>query len=510
MASSKSNHWDNDDPRPLYVTDGDLLTPENRNGTEYAFQFIDPNNVEFMQFPEGFNPNDVNAVLSFFPKNASQVICFSLLEDCLRFSPAAGTGGQSGTPPVPTLYDVDNTPITHDPQMLKQASGFKSSRGTILPQLICPWDKGWNYLGEKPNPNQSQTPSPPENGKFKWMPQKAMASSEAGYGTMQYDSGTGAKMAPLSDRFSNPSIAKSGASMITIPGIDTTKFPPDTDFHLIFDCNFAYLGAVGILADIVAEQEPQEPEEEEDDPQNPPAEENKPREPAPPKVEVFFYNPPSANPNGADYVHLTFPSNGNVSVQLNSASPATGMLDYPENCLKTPHATGMIGEKSISFLYPQLNCMSLTGGIATNPEQKTTAISGLKDADLNMEEICTPKVADFPQRFREGFADAKAIVVGRPGNYPTFGSCCRVVFTNCWGNFGIAPMRFSPRLNFSLFYWRSGEKAVMGGIGIETQGSRAGSAPQVQEMFTLAIGGDTKNYKGYNAICSTIRRTTAP
>ncbi|MBO4620681.1 MAG: hypothetical protein J5654_11305 [Victivallales bacterium] len=488
MANAKT--WDNDDPEPLYVTDGNLLEPEERDGEEYAFQYIDPNNVQYMQFPEGFNPNDVNALQSFLPQNANMVVCFSLLQDCLRFS-VTSQQAQSGDY-VPSLKDIDGSVVVHDPQMLKQASGFKSSRGTILPQLICPWNKCWNSIAPRPAAGQTAAESPAENGKFKWTPQRAMASSEeSGFATMQYDSGTGAKMVPLSDRFG-------GASMITIPGVDITRFPTDADFHLIFDCGLTYLGAVGILADIVAEQEPQEPEEEEEeDPNNPtPPEEEKPREPAPPKIEVFFYNLGGGNPNGADYMHLTYPRNGNVTVQLNAASPANGMLDYPDNCLKTPHATGMVGEQAISFLYPQLNCMSLTGGIATNPEQKTTAISGLKNADFNFSDSSTPTVEKFPQEYREG--KYTAITVGKPGDYPVFGSRCRVVFTNCWGNFGLATMRFSPYLNFSLFYWRTGDKASIGEYNIDASGSRADKAPAVQEVFTLAVGGDTKNYAGYD------------
>lgn len=498
--------WDNDNPQPLYVTEGDRLEPEARSGTEYAFRFVEFNGIDFMQYPKGVNPDSEADLLKFFPANANRVVCFSRLGDALSFnsgmiSPMAEQQLLLG------LSDWNGAKVVLDSTATDHACGFLTDRGTIIPQFICPWNLSENILflsGAAASTDAATVKRYTEaqaRGAFCWEAQQIVFTQQ-----MQEDTpparvnaagnvGTYGRSSQLATKYGESSI-------ITIPGVNTNLFPEDTDFHLIYDAVLPATGALAFLADFAAEQESgeEEDEEEEEEEEEEGGEETdetkEERIPAPPAVTIAFGNSDTGTGGQAvirDYIEVRIPRSGEAAVRINAKNSATGSIDYPANGLKTPHATGMVGERALNFIYALFNDMSLTGGIVTNPAQPSNSISCLKDPDLDIGKAADPKLNRFPQEYREG--RATYLRVGRAGGYPRFGNACRVDWTNCWGNFGIALLRFSPVLKFSYFYWRQGREAGLNGMAVEGVGRQ--DTRTVVEEWTLAIGGDLASYTGY-------------
>ena len=70
--------YDNNNPDPLYIDTGDLLTPLSMSGTRYSFEHITFAGVPIISYPDDFNPESAREedALKFFPKNADSMLCF--------------------------------------------------------------------------------------------------------------------------------------------------------------------------------------------------------------------------------------------------------------------------------------------------------------------------------------------------------------------------------------------------------------------------------------------------
>ena len=110
----------------------------------------------------------------------------------------------------------------------------------------------------------------------------------------------------------------------------------------------------------------------------------------------------------------------------------------------------------VVFVYPTLNRVVVTGDLVTDTTQVSKAVSCIKKAKANLQEATKPTLEEFPVQHKTGNADY--IYVNDSSLYFRVPDSLSVEVRNCEAAFSITPLRFCPTLEFTYAYRIAGKR----------------------------------------------------
>lgn len=422
---------------PLYLSHGSEITNVTKSGTRYSFEKMRFSEMECLPYPGDDSSSD------WIPDNLNQVLCFKTINQCL-------TKGFN--------TDVDGNPIKIDWNGIANlTSGFISATGSLIPQIICPWNLSDNSCILESQVTDDMILATLNKKQILWR--------------LQDDETTLPKKIE-DDSFTNK-IAYHTCPVAVCPGLDSkivsmigprheyddlstgafsrsflTALPPAGAYAMLleFDVDSTFSGFSDQFG----------------------------------SAEVIFHmsdNEIQGTVTDGDKVSILVSSSAETQVKVNSTGKAHGVINFNSGGLKVPFSFS-IGKEAppVLFMYSLLNKMVVTGEFSSSPGSPGKAVQCPKNPNLNLSEIATPSFAKFPKKHKNDGVNYIRLKDNKA--YPIFGNQVMVKWNNCYGTFGIMPLRFCPTVKFSFFFRVAGQ----------TDFSRTGLDSKQKEYFVLEYG----------------------
>lgn len=437
--------YDNNAPTPLYIETGAVLTPQVESGKRYAFEHINFSGIPVVTLPDDFDPKKDEDVLKFFPKNANNMICFQSVKSVVeKFSEKNYRN---------VYVDMNESE--------KKDSGFITPNGTLIPQIIYPWDFGRNELKFGASANDYAVAA--EGKYYLWSPLKPKARTE-----------TSEEWKKAVDTLKNYGVKYDVANTLTADYISILGKNPYMDkesFNRTFVSNFNPTGVFALLLDFTSWEDDETGKN-------------------PCYASFKFYTESSSNSfssTNGDYIELKANPTGEVSVSINKSNTVAGPLNFSQMGQKILHVNSNdLLNKNVIFFYSLMNSLIVTGDLVTNPKQTSKSLICKKNKDLDILNETEPALNCFPAEHKKGKADS--IKLTSKNVYVNFGNRVQATFNNCIGNFALAALRFCPVVSFSYFFKMSGQQT-------DTNVSENGGT---EDYYCLEVGGKNFGYKGLN------------
>lgn len=399
---------------PLYVTNGNILSPLTVSGDRYTFQRIRFSEMKVMPFPE-------NGDTDWIPENLQQVLCFQNIGDILDAT---------------TLKDCEGEEIfLNQEDIQKQPCGFITSSKSIVPQIICPWNYGVNKVILEENSTKVERQECLLNKECLWRMQDTNTFGEkrvidvpiGGHANTQKTSPT------------------SAANIIVMTGPRRDYDDVNTGiFDRIFVSDLPEAGFYALNLDFLCKNTL--PKKNNNDS---------------PYVEIIITDTQTASDGAnemlsshADSVLIKISPHSETKISINDKSSASGSISFDDQGFKVPFSS-QNGKSNILFIYSLLNKLITTGEFSTDPESPSKEIKCSKNPDLDFSEIASPSFEKFPKKHKQG--KANSIFLKDPTAYVSFGKQITVHWHNCYGTFGLIPIRYFSDVKFSYFYRVSGQ-----------------------------------------------------
>lgn len=451
--------YDNDSPTPLYVTEGNRLTPITVNGTKYSFEHISFENVPIQNYPENLKLSNDSDLAKFFPDNSDRVLCFQ---------------------PIGNLIESFSG-VTVDMESLDQKNcGWVTPSGSIMPQIIYPYEFGRNELSFSDSNNSSKWNTADKNNRFHW---KAVTQT-----TTSKDSEALKSAVKVLRHYGKvvdlqlPKDKSHAASIISILG----KHPlmDSKEFSRSYISNLPSTSAFALLLDFVAWEDYEAGETKTTTLTG--TKTKKVTTKKSPEAVFKILNDTSSKVKNADSIELRARPNGEIRLTVNG-NAVEGVLNFSDLGLKPLHSeANFLTNKNVILFYPLLNSLVVTGDFSTNPKQGSKNLITQKTRDLDLLSLSDPQLNEFPSKHKRN--SKKYIKLDSPKAYIQFGNRIQADWSNCYGNFALVALRFCPIVCFSYFYKLSGEQT-----GTNQPDGR------MQDYFCMEIGGTNFNYKGYTS-----------
>lgn len=467
-------NYDEDNLHPLYIEAGEVLTPRTISGARYSFEHIQFSGIPVVQYPDGTDLSDINEVKTFFPKEADSMICFTKVKDLVSGffdevkNYAKITNEEDTLRPKVTTEEV----FVDMKEAGEKNSGFISPNGTLIPQIIYPWDFGRNdlkmfivdpydyetddaqLLAEEAELNDASvkkyylwTPIQPEIYEDNSYMFNAVNTLK-NYG-VRYDVGETKR-----------------ADYISILG--KNKVMDENSFIRKFYTNFPEVGVFALLLDFTSYDK--------DETGKNPCE----------AIFKFYISELSKHNFNylPDYIEFRASPDGDVVVKINKDSVASGTLSFNNLGQKILQVKSEdLKGRNVIFFYPLMNSLLVTGDLVTDPTQSSKYIICKKHQDLNILNETQPALNAFPAKHKKG--GTNCVQLRSKDIYVNIGDRVEATFKNCCANFAFVPLRFCPVVEFSYFYRMSGE-----------QTSTNDGLNGMRDYFCLEIGGKNTNYIG--------------
>lgn len=436
------------DLSPLVIKTGELLEPLEVSGSRYSFQHISLGGLPVAIFPDDFDPNKEEDYLKFFPENVNEVLCFQKIKKVVKSFKE---------------NDYSSNVYVDMNQVGEYPSGMITPNGTLIPQIIYPYDFGRNEITVE----NSETTAQPlfdlaQAGKYyHWAAIKQTSTSD------KSDDYTKAAESPrnygVKYDASNTSLTNSYICML-----GKNPYLDPKDFKREYICNFPPTGVFALLLNFSSWEEDPEGKK-------------------PCGATFKFYSSDKGNSLLAadtDFVTIKTTPTGQVTISINDKPGVSESLTFNQFGIKIQHInSGALEGKNVIFFYSLLNTLVVTGDLVADPSKRAKHILCKKNPDLDMLSESKPPMDRFPSEHKKGATDQ--ITLSSTKSYITFGDRVQVEWENCIGNFGFAALRFCPVVSFSYFFRMSGE---------QTNTNDGLTGPE--DYYCLMVGGKNFGYKG--------------
>lgn len=439
--------YNNENPTPLYIETGPVLTPQIISGKRYSFEHIHLSGIPVVSYPDDFDPDKEEDILKFFPKNADSMICFQKISNVIKKFTEKNYNYE-------VFVDMDEAG--------QKDSGFITPTGTLVPQIIYPWDFGRNELKLDATDDDFSTAS--KEKYYCWSPVKPKTKDDSSE-----------ELKKAVNTLKNYGVKYDVANTMTADYISILGKNPYMDkdsFTRSYISNFNPTGAFALLLDFTGWEDDETGKN-------------------PSYASFKFDNSDSGNllnSTDCDYVEFKAKPTGEITVSINRDNSASGPLNFSQMGQKILHVNSSdLQNKNVIFFYSLMNSLVVTGDLVTDPKQTSKNLICRKNKDLDILNETEPALNRFPAEHKKG--GANNIRLSSQNVYVNFGNRVQATFNNCIGNFALAALRFCPVVSFSYFFKMSGE---------QTNTNTTENAG-MEDYYCLEVGGKNFGYSGLSS-----------
>lgn len=414
--------------KPLHIEDGDLLYPIEISGNRYSFERMKFSEIEVMPYP------DEGADTDWFPENLQQVLCFQPISSTTKILSLKDSEGQS----IKLNYE----------DIYNQPSGFITSSRTIVPQVLCPWNYGVNEIvleskaKAKDGESSLRDKSISENICL-WRLQDPKLKEGV----------TGFNADICHHAHKSPCGTSNRSNIVMMVGPKNEYDDLETGaFDREFISDLPEAGFYAFNIDFFVKNTLSKADAKDS-----------------PYAEITISDIPSQDEEEAkytssysDFVSIRISPSAETKVSINNISSSSGSISFDDQGFKVPFSVRN-GKSNILFIYSLLNKMILTGEFSTDPDSPAREVKCSKSPDLDLSEIASPSFDKFPEKHKKGMANS--IFLNKQDAYVFFGKQIKIHWHNCYGSFGLIPIRYCPVVKFSYFFRISGQKDFSRGDG---------------------------------------------